>query len=62
MYVILLLLYVYYITSGDEIRFKAATSCHICGEALDWNSEKNYPVRDHDHYKSKDNFRGAAHR
>ena len=49
-------------TSGDEIRFKAATSCHICGEALDWNSEKNYPVRDHDHYKSKDNFRGAAHR
>ena len=45
----------------DEANFKKSTTCHICKKSLDWKSEKNYPVRDHDHTKEKNNFRGAAH-
>ena len=46
----------------DEVNFKKSTTCHICKKSLDWKSEKNYPVRDHDHTKEKNNFRGAAHK
>ena len=47
-------------TPEDEMKFKSATICHICNRKLDWESEYNYPVRDHDHLKKKNNFRGAA--
>ena len=46
----------------DEKAFKNATHCNICQKPLDWNDKKNYPVRDHDHTKPENNFRGAAHR
>ena len=49
-------------TPESEQRFKTAKLCHICGEKLDRNSKRNYPVRDHDHQIKRDNFRGAAHR
>ena len=48
-------------TMQDEVNFKNSTHCHICKKSLDWKSQKNYPVRDHDHNKEKNNFRGAAH-
>ena len=44
----------------DEETFLSSTHCHICKRELDWVSETNYPVRDHDHSKKKNNFRGAA--
>ena len=47
-------------TSEDEIKFKSATICHICNRKLNWESEKNYPVRDHDYLKKQNNFGGAA--
>ncbi len=40
---------------------KKSTHCHICSKPLDWSSKKNFPVRDHDHFKVENNFRGAAH-
>ena len=46
----------------DEKKYKKSRKCHICSEKLDWKAKKNWPVRDHDHYKPTDNFRGAAHR
>ena len=33
---------------------------YICEKDLCWKSDKNYPVRDHDHTKEFQNFRGAA--
>ena len=47
-------------TAEDEIKFKSAKTCHICKRRLNWESRTNYPVRDHDHIKKKNNFRGAA--
>ena len=35
---------------------------HFAAFVLDWNDKRNYPVRDHDHTKPKNNYRGAAHR
>ena len=49
-----------HMTEKDEEDFKKATKCHICKKALAWNSDTNYPVRDHNHMKEKYNFRGAA--
>ena len=48
-------------TKEDEKKFKNSTKCHICKKVLDWKSEKNYPVRDHNHLEKNNNFRGAAH-
>ncbi|KAL5259617.1 hypothetical protein ACHWQZ_G009911 [Mnemiopsis leidyi] len=48
-------------TDKDEQNFLNAKYCHICGKKLDWKSKNNYPVRDHDHSKKQNNFRGAAH-
>lgn len=48
-------------TEKDKRIFECSTHCHICGKDLDWESEYNYPVRDHDHSVKKNNFRGAAH-
>ena len=48
-------------TQEDEKKFKNSKTCHICAKTLDWESSNNYPVRDHDHTKKTDNFRGAAH-
>ena len=48
-------------TEKDEESFENSTNCHICGKDLDWESEYNYPVRDHDHSLKMNNFRGAAH-
>ena len=47
-------------TEEDEIKFKSSKYCHICDKALYWESDTNYPVRDHDHTKEFNNFRGAA--
>ena len=47
-------------TPEDEIKFRSAKFCHICRKKLQWESPKNYPVRDHNHLKEKNNFRGAA--
>ena len=49
-----------HMTAKDEDAFLSATYCHICKKDLDWESEKNYPVRDHDHSKKMNNYRGAA--
>ena len=46
----------------DEESFRNSTHCNICQKPLDWSDQKNYPVRDHDHTKAKNNYRGAAHR
>ena len=48
-------------TKEDKKKFKNSTKCHICKKVLDWKSEKNYPVRDHNHLEKNKNFRGAAH-
>ena len=47
-------------SSEDEAIFKKSTHCHICKKKLLWGSTTNYPVRDHDHLKKENNFRGAA--
>ena len=47
-------------SSEDEEIFKKACHCHICKKKLLWRSKTNYPVRDHDHLKKENNFRGAA--
>eukprot|EP00116_Pleurobrachia_bachei_P001435 sb/3461697/ len=47
-------------TEDDELEFQASLFCHICHKGLDWKSKSNYPVRDHDHTKKTNNFRGAA--
>lgn len=44
----------------DEELFQSSTHCHICEIPLCWESENNYPVRDHDHTKEHKNFRGPA--
>ena len=44
----------------DEVKFKSSKFCHICEKTLCWDSDTNYPVRDHDHTKEFNNFRGAA--
>ena len=49
-------------TESSEKAFQDATFCSICRKPLDWNKKINYPVRDHDHTKPKNNYRGAAHR
>ena len=49
-----------HMSEEDEEIFKNSTNCHICKKALVWTSETNYPVRDHNHIKEKNNFRGAA--
>ena len=54
--------YEIHMTPADEKVYKKTKDCHICGEKLDWKTNKNYPVRDHDHYVPQNNFRGAAHR
>jgi len=41
-------------TKSDEVRFQAATECHICGDELGEDR-----ARDHCHLTGK--FRGAAH-
>ena len=52
--------YPIHMTPQDEIDFKMSTHCHICEKSLDWDSKRNYPVRDHDHLRKENNFRGAA--
>ena len=52
--------YPIHMTAKDEDAFISSTHCYMCKKELDWESEKNYPVRDHDHGKKKNNFRGAA--
>ena len=47
-------------TEDDEANFQSATHCHICKKELQWSSERNYPVRDHDHLLKSNNYRGAA--
>ena len=47
-------------TPKTEKAFKKARSCHICNRFINKKSG-NYAVRDHNHFKQKDNFRGAAH-
>ena len=47
-------------STADEQRFKKSKICHICKQKLEWGSKNNYPVRDHNHTKSENNFRGAA--
>ena len=49
-------------TESSEKAFQDAKFCSICRKPLDWNEKRNYPVRDHDHTKPKNNYRGAAHR
>ena len=44
------------------LNFHRYIVCNICQKPLDWSDQKNYPVRDHDHTKAKNNYRGAAHR
>ena len=44
-------------TREDEKKFQASTHCHICQKEF-WQQK---PVRDHDHFLKKKNFRGAAH-
>ena len=53
--------YPIHMTKKSKLEFVNATICHICEKKLNWNSEHNYPVRDHDHTKEYDNYRGAAH-
>ena len=48
-------------TDETKRAFKASTKCHICKKGLDWKSKKNPPVRDHDHFKENNNYRGSAH-
>ena len=48
-------------STEDENNFLSAKNCHICKKKLDWSSLTNYPVKDHDHMKKYNNFRGAAH-
>ena len=48
------------ISKEDAVNFKSATNCHICQKELQWDSKFNYPVRDHDHTKKRDNYRGPA--
>ena len=45
----------------DEADFQSSRICHICKRKLDWNNKNNFPVRDHDHFKKEQNFRGGAH-
>ena len=47
---------------NEDESFKNSTHCNICQKPLDWSDQKNYPVRDYDHTKAKNNYRGAAHR
>ena len=47
-------------TPKTEKAFKKARACHICQKFINRKSG-NYAVRDHNHFKQKDNFRGAAH-
>ena len=49
-------------TESSKKAFQNATFCSICRKPLDWNDKRNYPVRDHDHIKPKNTYRGAAHR
>ena len=49
-----------HMTEEDELNFQSATQCHICKRTLQWSSERNYPVRDHDHLLKSNNYRGAA--
>ena len=49
-----------HMTETEEKVFKKSKHCHICKKKLQWSSSNNYPVRDHDHTKAKNNFRGAA--
>lgn len=48
------------LTAQDERNFQDADMCHICEKAFG-NAEGQVKVRDHDHFKSKQNYRGAAH-
>jgi hypothetical protein len=45
-------------TPQDEMEFKNATSCYICGECFG-DKKKDAKVRDHDHRTGQ--YRGAAH-
>ena len=47
-------------SEADEKKFKNSTHCHVCQHKLQWGHKTNYPVRDHDHTKVNQNFRGAA--
>eukprot|EP00116_Pleurobrachia_bachei_P000372 sb/3460634/ len=49
-----------HMTKADEKAFKSSKTCHICKKDLCWESDTNYPVRDHDHTKKLHNFRGSA--
>jgi hypothetical protein len=42
----------------DEMNFQRATSCYLCKQPFKTKKEK---VRDHDHFKEYQNYRGAAH-
>ena len=45
-------------TPQDEMEFKNATSCYICGDGFG-DAKKDTKVRDHDHRTGQ--YRGAAH-
>ena len=47
-------------SEADEKKFKMSMHCHVCQHKLQWGHKTNYPVRDHDHTKVNQNFRGAA--
>ena len=47
---------------ASEPAFQCATECFMCGKSQFSTTDKKWmKVRDHDHYKIKDNYRGAAH-
>jgi hypothetical protein len=46
-------------TEGDELKYRAATVCHICEEPFNSSDKELSEVRDHCRLNGK--FRGAAH-
>ena len=47
-------------STEDEKDFQSSTHCYLCEKLLEWGSLKNSPVRDHDHRRPTNNYRGAA--
>ena len=47
-------------SADDEKKFLSSKNCYLCQKALECGSQKNPPVRDHDHRKPTNNYRGAA--
>ena len=54
--------YKLHMTAASEKAFQNATECFMCGKSEFSTSNKLFmKVRDHDHFKMNDNYRGAAH-